>query len=67
MRTDFENIKDGSRLVLYPNGNNPIHRNPTHAVYNGGYFYCDGSPPEEGPDYYFRDVNRYVVGYELVE
>ena len=66
MRTDFESLQDGDRMMLYPNGANPIHKHPTAATYSGGYFYCDGSNPMDGPDYYFRDVSTYNAGFDLL-
>lgn len=64
MRTDFENLDDGSRIRLYPNNSNPLHKKPVVATYSSGYFYCDGTPPMEGPDYYFGDVMAYNDGFE---
>ena len=64
MRQDFENLQDGDRIVLHPNGDNPLHRKPIAATYQGGYFYCDGSPAHEGPDYYMGDVLAYNDGFE---
>jgi hypothetical protein len=64
MRTDFENIEEGTRVTLFPNERNPLHKKPVIATYAGGYFYCDGSPAAEGPDYYLGDVLAYNSGYE---
>lgn len=47
---------DGARVKLTPNASNPIHKKPVLATYSGGYFYCDGSDPTLGPDYYMGDV-----------
>lgn len=66
MRTDFEALEDGQRIKLFPNSSNPIHRRPVSATYSGGYYYCDGTDPMEGPDYYFRDVGQYNSGFEIV-
>jgi hypothetical protein len=63
MRTDFENLKDGEKIVLHPNAQNPLHKKPVRAIYDKGYFYCKGTNPMEGPDYYFGDVLRYNIGY----
>lgn len=65
MRTDFENLKDGVEITLFPSGNNPLHKTPVKAVYAGGYFYCAGSPKELGPDYYLGDVLTYCDGFEV--
>lgn len=65
MRNDFEAIEDGARVMLYPNDRNPLHKKPVKATYAGGYFYCDGTNPTEGPDYYLGDVFAYNMGYEV--
>ena len=57
--TDISQLPDGARVRLHPNDANPLHKKPVLATYSGGYFYCDGSDPMDGPDYYFRDVLRY--------
>ena len=67
LRTDFENLRDGARVVLYPNDDNPLHDNPVRATHSGGYFYCDNTTPSMGPDYYWRDVLQYNNGFTLVE
>jgi len=64
LRTDFQNLRDGQSVTLYPNAANPLHKKPVRATYSQGYFYCDGSKPEDGPDYYFRDVGAYNDGFE---
>lgn len=64
MRTDFENLKDGDKVKLLPNANNPLHKKPVVATYASGYFYCEGSKPQDGPDYYFGDVLTYNDGFE---
>jgi hypothetical protein len=64
MRTDFENLEDGQRVILYPNASNPLHKRPVTATYQSGYFYCDGTDPTLGPDYYWRDVLVYNDGFE---
>lgn len=65
MRTDFENIKNDTRVTLYPNSENPLHKKPVQAFFSSGYFYCDGRPPADGPDYYLGDVLRFIDGYEV--
>ncbi len=65
MRTDFENLTDGVVITLVPNENNPLHKKPIEATYSSGYFYCKGTPPEEGPDYYMGDVLAYNDGFLL--
>lgn len=63
MKTDIENLQDGERVTLYPLPDNPLHKKPVSAIYSGGYFYCDGSRPEDGPDYYFGDVLTFCEGW----
>lgn len=67
MRRDFENIPNRTRVRLFPKPDNPLHKRPVEAMYISGYYVCDGSPMEAGPDYYFRDVAVYNEGFELVE
>ena len=64
MRTDWENLEDGARIQLYPNNTNPLHDKPVRATYQSGYFWCDGTDPMEGPDYYWRDVLVYNDGFQ---
>lgn len=66
MRTDFENIPDRSRVRLFPRPNNPLHKKPVEAIYVSGYYVCDGTSFEAGPDYYVRDVAVYNQGFELI-
>lgn len=66
MRTDFENLQDGQRIRLIPNQSNPLYKKPVLATFSGGYFYCDGSDPLAGPDYYFGDVLAYNEGFEVI-
>lgn len=66
MRHDFSNLPDGSRILLYPRDTNPLHKKPVNATFQGGYYYCDGTPHIEGPDYYWRDVSGYMMGYEFL-
>lgn len=63
MRTDFHDLCDGDRVKLYPNTANPLHKSPVIATYSGGYFYCDGTTPADGPDYYLGDVAAYNDGF----
>lgn len=65
LRTDFQNIEDGSEVVLYPNKGNPLHKKPVTAHYTGGYFYCAGTRPEDGPDYYLGDVLKFNEGFAI--
>lgn len=65
MRTDFIALEDGQRVTLHPNTANPLHKNPVNAVYSGGYFYCEGTDPAEGPDYYIGDVLAYNDGFTI--
>lgn len=66
MRTDFENLQDGDRITLFPNSANPLHKRPKAATYSSGYFYCDGTSPIDGPDYYFTDVRAFNDGFEVL-
>jgi len=66
MYTVFEDIEEGAQIVLYPNESNPLHSDPIKATYSAGYFYCDGSDPVDGPDYYFGDVAKYNCGYRVI-
>lgn len=63
LRTDFDNLADGDRVTLHPNSNNPLHKKPITATYSCGYFWCDGSDPMDGPDYYLGDVLAYNDGF----
>lgn len=63
MRTDWESLADDDRIVLHPNTNNPLHKKPIKATHQSGYFYCDGSNPMDGPDYYLGDVAGYNDGF----
>ncbi len=66
MRTDFENLRDGDVVKLYPNAANPLHRrSPIVAEYAAGYFFVRGDDPADGPAYYFGDVLRYNDGVEM--
>jgi hypothetical protein len=64
MRTDFDNLNDGDRITIYPAQDNPLHKEPVKATYQAGYFYCDGTNPTEGPDYYLADVLKWNEGFE---
>ena len=63
MRTDFENLQDGDAIILHPNSDNPLHTLPIKATYSGGYFFCEGTDPLDGPDYYFGDVLAFNEGF----
>lgn len=65
MFTNFDELNDGQKITLYPNEQNPLHKKPVRATYAGGYFFCQGTPPEQGPDYYLGDVLTYNEGYTL--
>ena len=62
---EIENLQDGERVRLYPNSSNTLHKRPVDATYSQGYFYCDGSNPADGPDYYFGDVLTYNERIEV--
>ena len=66
MDRNLESLADGTRVRLFPNDANPLHKKPVVATYTGGYFFCDGSDPSDGPDYYFRDVLMYNDGWEVL-
>lgn len=65
--TNFSDLENGARIWLYPNSMNSLHPATKYrriaATYSEGYFYCDGSDPLDGPDYYFGDVHIYNYGY----
>lgn len=63
MRQDIENLANGEEVTLHPNSSNPIHSKPVKATFSDGYFFCEGTNPEEGPDYYWRDVFQYNKGF----
>lgn len=63
MRTDFENLKNGDLITLHPNASNQLHKKPIKASFSRGYFYCEGTNPMDGPDYYFGDVFAYNESY----
>ena len=63
IRIDFDELEDGMRVKLYPNSSNPLHKKPVIATYHSGYFYCDGTSPMDGPDYYLGDVLQYNDGF----
>jgi hypothetical protein len=65
MDTDINSLPDGSRVTLHPNSNNPLHKKPVQAFFSGGYFYCDGTSADQGPDYYFRDVLQFNDGWTI--
>jgi len=63
MKTEIEALSDGDAVTLHPNDANPLHKQPVKATYSGGYFFCEGSDPMDGPDYYFGDVLAYNHGW----
>lgn len=63
LQTDLRKLKTGATVVLHPNASNPLHDKPVKATYSDGYFYCEGSDPLDGPDYYFRDVLEFNDGW----
>lgn len=65
LRRDFQSLEDGARVVLYPDDTNPLHREPVKAIFQGGYFFCDGSTAEEGPDYSLKEAAQYTRGFAL--
>jgi len=66
MNVSVEQLSDGDRVRLHPNSDNPIHKQPVYATYSQGYFFCDGSGPADGPDYFFRDVLTFNDRIELI-
>ncbi len=67
MTTDISHLQDGTRVRLHPTSDNPLHNQPVLATYSQGYFYCDGSDPIYGPDYYVGDVAAYNERIEVIE
>ena len=65
-RRDFEAILDGQKIRLFPKSNNPLHKKPFIAIHQYGYFYCEGTRPTEGADYYFGDVAMYNDHFEVL-
>jgi hypothetical protein len=65
MDTDLNSIPNESHVTLHPNSSNPLHKKPVRAFFVDGYFYCDGTPPDQGPDYYFRDVLQFNDGWTI--
>lgn len=66
LRTDFDALEDGEGIMIYPRPDNPLHKKPKAAVHSGGYFYCEGTPPTQGPDYYLGDVLTFNEGFTLI-
>ena len=64
LKTDFDKLKNGRCITLYPKEDNPLHSKPMRATYFDGCFYCHESNPEEGADYYLGDVLLYNEGYK---
>lgn len=67
LRNDFHELTDHTEILLFPEPDNPIHDKPIKALFSGGYFWCEESPAEEGPDYFYGDVARYCAGFVVVE
>jgi len=67
MRYDFENLKDGDKIKIYPLPSNPLHKRAVNAEHHSGYFYCEGSSQYGGADYYLGDVLQFNHGFELLE
>ena len=68
MKTDFENIRDGSEIYLFPKEDNPLTLKPHRCIYQSGYYYAVipfGN--EASPDYYHGDVWMYNEGYEYTQ
>lgn len=63
LKTDFDKLKEGQRITLHPLPDNPLHSKPVRCTYVQGFFYCDGSDPIGGPDYYLGDIIKYNEGY----
>ena len=66
MRTDFDNLEDGTEITLVPRDTNPLTLRKHKFIFQGGYFYAN--PPlssDVGPDYYMGDVLTYNMGFEL--
>lgn len=63
----IEDLRNGDRVRLYPSADNPIHKCPVEATFSDGYFFCDGSDPRDGPDYYVRDVLLYNERIEAIQ
>jgi hypothetical protein len=63
---DWSKLRDGDRIILHPNLENPLHSEPIKATFSDGYFYCEGSRPSEGPDFYWNDVHLYNTHFEYI-
>ena len=63
----LNSVEDGSKVMITPNVDNPIHKQPVEATFSGGYFMCEGSDPMDGPDYYFRDVFQFNSKIEVIQ
>lgn len=63
---ELEDLADGDRVRLHPNSENRLHSKPVTATFADGYFFCDGTDPMEGPDYYVGDVMRYIDRIEVI-
>lgn len=60
-------LEDGARVALFPKPDNPLYAKPHIAAYSNGFFYVEGSPASDGPDYYYRDVLKYNERIEALE
>lgn len=67
MRKDFENLKNGSRILLHPHARNPLHKKPVPARHLNGRYYCEGTDPTDWPDYCALDVAVYNDGFTDTE
>lgn len=67
LRHDFENIPEDADVILHPAEANPVHREPVKAMRIGIYFFCEGTDPERGPDYYLGDVAAFCEGWQPIE
>lgn len=65
LQDNLEDLENGSVVILHPNKYNPIHKKPISATYQDGYFYCKGSDPLNGPDYYWGDILAYCHGWVM--
>lgn len=67
MRTDIENLENGQIITIHPGPGNPLHSKPVKASFSHGYFYCAGTKPADGPDYYWADFLLYNEGFTIDE
>jgi len=64
MRTDFENIADGARVLLQPKAGNAGFIKPTFATLIGDVFYADGSHAMGEPDCYLLGAADLYEGFD---